>query len=267
MEKDLFSDIAALKDLFSNNKTNIENITAKYQFCYNFVLQLNILAKNKSHKMNENIAFAPLIFTSYFSIINPLSTMPVFMTMTGELTAKQQRITARKAVIAAFLTMMAFAFSGQLLFSFFGISANAFRIVGGIIFFQMGSDMLQARLGRVKVQEDEVKSYVTDISITPLAIPMICGPGAITNSIVMMQDADSIVKKVILISMIVLVLLITYLVFAAGAVISKVIGETGNKVMLRLMGLIVMVIAVEFFLSGLKPILVDLLPGLATVEK
>lgn len=215
--------------------------------------------------MNETVSFALLAFTSYFSIVNPFSTMPVFMTMTGELTPKAQRATAKKAVIAAFLTMVAFAFSGQLLFSFFGISADAFRIVGGIIFFQMGSDMLQARLGRVKIKDDEVKSYVTDISITPLAIPLICGPGAITNSIVMMQDADSLAKKAVLIGMMAFILLITYLVLSASAVLSKMLGETGNKVMLRLMGLIVMVIAVEFFLSGLRPILVDLLPGLTQV--
>jgi multiple antibiotic resistance protein len=213
--------------------------------------------------MNENIAFALLAFTSYFSIVNPLSTMPIFMTMTGELTPKAQKATARKAVIAAFITMLAFAFSGQLLFSFFGISANAFRIVGGIIFFQMGSEMLQARLGKVKVQEEEVKSYVTDISITPLAIPLICGPGAITNSIVMMQDADTTVKKLLLVGMMAVVLIITYIVLAMASTLSKILGETGNKVLLRLMGLIVMVIAVEFFLSGLKPILADLLPGLA----
>ena len=156
--------------------------------------------------MNENLAFALLVFTSYFSIINPLSTMPVFMTMTSELTVKQQRLTARKAIVVSFLTMIAFAFSGQLLFNFFGISADAFRIVGGIIFFQMGSDMLQARLVRVKVQEDEVKSYVSDISITPLAIPMICGPGAITNSIVMMQDANTSAKKIIFVSIVALIL-------------------------------------------------------------
>ncbi len=213
--------------------------------------------------MNENLAFALLVFTSYFSIINPLSTMPVFMTMTSELTVKQQRLTARKAIVVSFLTMIAFAFSGQLLFNFFGISADAFRIVGGIIFFQMGSDMLQARLVRVKVQEDEVKSYVSDISITPLAIPMICGPGAITNSIVMMQDANTSAKKIIFVSIVALILLITYLILSAGTIISKFLGETGNKVMLRLMGLIMMVIAVEFFLSGLKPILRDILPGLA----
>jgi len=191
--------------------------------------------------------------------------MPVFMTMTSELTRKQQRATAKKAVIAAFITMLTFAISGQVLFAFFGISADAFRIVGGIIFFQMGSDMLQARLGRVKIKADEVKSYVTDISITPLAIPLICGPGAITNSIVMMQDADTLAKKAVLIGMMVLILAITYAVLSASAILSKMLGETGNKVMLRLMGLIVMVIAVEFFLSGLRPILADLLPGLTQV--
>ena len=212
--------------------------------------------------MNENVAFALLAFTSYFSIVNPLSTMPVFMTMTSELDTKAQRATARRAVIAAFLTMLAFALSGKLLFSFFGISADAFRIVGGIIFFQMGSDMLQARLGRVKVREEEVKSYVTDISITPLAIPLICGPGAITNSIVLMQDANTLTKQVILVSTMAFILFITYMVLYASATLSKMLGETGNKILLRLMGLIVMVIAVEFFLSGLKPILADIFPGL-----
>jgi multiple antibiotic resistance protein len=215
--------------------------------------------------MNETVSFALLAFTSYFSIVNPFSTMPVFMTMTSELTPKAQRATAKRAVIAAFITMLGFAISGQLLFAFFGISADAFRIVGGIIFFQMGSDMLQARLGRVKIKEDEVKSYVTDISITPLAIPLICGPGAITNSIVMMQDADTVAKKAVLIGMMILILAITYAVLSASAMLSKMLGETGNKVMLRLMGLIVMVIAVEFFLSGLRPILADMLPGLTQI--
>ena len=216
--------------------------------------------------MNETVSFALLAFTSYFSIVNPFSTMPVFMTMTSELTPKAQRATAKRAVIAAFITMLGFAISGQLLFAFFGISADAFRIVGGIIFFQMGSDMLQARLGRVKIKEDEVKSYVTDISITPLAIPLICGPGAITNSIVMMQDADSVAKKAVLIGIMILILVITYAVLSASAMLSKMLGETGNKVMLRLMGLIMMVIAVEFFLSGLRPILADMLPGLTQIS-
>jgi multiple antibiotic resistance protein len=153
---------------------------------------------------------------------------------------------------------MAFAISGQLLFNFFGISVNSLRIVGGIIFFMMGMDMLQARLGQVKIKDSEVKSYVADISITPLAIPMICGPGAITNSIVLMEDASTISKKIILFVTIIVVLYVTYLVLYSSSRIIKILGQTGNNVMMRLMGLIVMVIAVEFFFSGLKPIIMDM---------
>lgn len=209
--------------------------------------------------MAEYLSFALLCFTAFFSIINPVGVMPVFMTMVSNLNAKEQERTARKASIFAFLTMVAFAFSGQLLFSFFGISANSFRIVGGIIFFQMGAEMLQARLSREKIKEEEVKEYVTDISITPLAIPMLCGPGAITNSIVMMEDAATMPKKAVLIGVMALIMLLTYTVLRASSTISKWLGETGNKIMLRLMGLIVMVIAVEFFLSGFRPIIIDIL--------
>lgn len=212
--------------------------------------------------MTENIAFALLCFTSFFSLMNPLGVMPVFITMTANLDTKHQRRTAKKAMIAAFITLMAFAFSGQLLFKFFGISVDSFRIVGGIIFFQMGADMLQARLGKVKVAKEEIKQYVSDISITPLAIPMICGPGCISNAIVLMEDAASMEQKIILIGIISLVCLLTYIILFSSTAISKMLGETGNNVLMRLMGLILMVIAVEFFLSGAKPILADIFPAL-----
>lgn len=185
--------------------------------------------------------------------------MPVFMTMTATLTDQDRTRIARKASIVAFATIIGFAITGQLLFKFFGISVDSFRIVGGIIFFMMGMDMLQARLGQVKIKDSEVVSYVNDISITPLAIPMICGPGAITNSIVLMQDANSIAKISILFLSITLVMIITYLIFYSSSRIIKFFGQTGINVMMRLMGLIVMVIAVEFFFSGLKPILASIL--------
>jgi len=161
----------------------------------------------------------------------------------------------------AFFTIIAFAFSGQILFKFFGISVNSFRIVGGVIFFTMGWDMLQARLGSFKHTDDEEKidAYVEDISITPLAIPMICGPGAITNAIILMEDADSISLKIVLITTVALILFLTYAILVGASKITEKIGKTGNKVMMRLMGLIVMVIAVEFFFSGLKPIIIDIL--------
>ena len=209
--------------------------------------------------MNDALSFGLLCFTSFFTLINPLSTMPVFMTMTAELSEKERNRTAKKATIVALITIIIFALSGQLLFNFFGISVNSFRVVGCVIFFIMGMDMLQARLGQVKIKDSEVKTYVNDISVTPLAIPMICGPGAITNSIVLMEDASNLSRKIILFSTILLVMFITYIIFYSSSRIIKMLGQTGINVMMRLMGLIVMVIAVEFFFSGLKPIVLEML--------
>ncbi len=209
----------------------------------------------------ELYTFALLVFTSFFTIINPLGTMPIFMTMTASLSKQRRKQTAKKATLVAFFTILAFSFSGQILFNFFGISVNSFRIVGGFIFFIMGWDMLQARLGTIKHTDDEGKidAYVEDISITPLAIPMICGPGAITNAIILMEDAQEVSQKIVLISVIAFVIFLTYLILVGASKITDKLGETGNKVMMRLMGLIVMVIAVEFFFSGLKPIILDIM--------
>ncbi|MFC2113883.1 MarC family protein [Bacteroidota bacterium] len=209
--------------------------------------------------MGSYFDFALMAFTSFFTLINPIGVMPVFITMTSELEQKNRNRTAFKAVVVAFFTLLLFMFTGNFLFHFFGISINSLRIVGGIIFFMMGQDMLQARLAKTKIRSSEIKQYVNDISITPLAIPMICGPGAITNAIVLMGDAEDLPKKIILIAAILIVLLITLIVLYSGSKISKKLGETGLSVLMRLMGLIVMVIAVEFFFSGLKPIIQDIL--------
>ncbi|MBW6492706.1 MAG: MarC family protein [Lentimicrobium sp.] len=204
---------------------------------------------------HELFTTALLYFTSFFAIINPFGVMPVFMTMTSDISEKQRKRTALKAILTAFITQLVFAFGGQLLFKFFNISVNGFRVVGGIIFFIMGFDMLQARISKIKIDDEMVKKYVDDISITPLAIPVIAGPGAITNSIVLMEDSHSIALKIILIISIVLTLLITYVVLLGAGKIIRFIGDTGNKIMLKLMGLIMMVIAVEFFFAGVGPIL------------
>lgn len=208
--------------------------------------------------MNELWSFALLSFTSFFTLINPLGTMPIFMSMTTDLDNKARNKTAWKANIIAFSTILLFAFSGQFIFQFFGISVNSLRIVGGIIFFIMGKDMLQARLTRTKIKQDEIKSYVNDISVTPLAIPMIAGPGAITNAIVLMEDAGSISMKFVLIASLFIVMALSNLILLSSSKIIKVLGQTGNNVLMRIMGLIVMVIAVEFFFSGLKPFVIDI---------
>ncbi|MCW8108385.1 MarC family protein [Alteromonas ponticola] len=208
--------------------------------------------------MQELLPYALLCFTSFFTLINPLGVMPIFMTLTSELTAQQRIKTARKALVVSFITISCFALGGQLLFAFFHISVDSFRIVGGIIFLIMGMDMLQARLSRVKVGKDEVKSYVEDISVTPLAIPMICGPGALTNAIVLMDDAFDLQRQIVLFSVVFLVLFITYWVLYFASALIRLLGDTGIKVMMRLMGLIIMVIAVEFIIAGIKPIIFDI---------
>ncbi|MFV0545169.1 MAG: MarC family protein [Bacteroides sp.] len=210
--------------------------------------------------MNTTLfSFALLCFTSFFTLTNPLGTMPVFLTMTQGMSDKERKAIVRRATIVSFLTLMVFVFAGQFLFKFFGISTNGFRIAGGVIIFKIGFDMLQARYTPMKLNNEEIKTYADDISITPLGIPMLCGPGAIANAIVLMQDAYTIELKGVLIGVIALIYLITFFILRASTRLVKLLGETGNNVMMRLMGLILMVIAVECFVSGLKPIMIDVI--------
>lgn len=209
--------------------------------------------------MDALLPFALLCFTSFFTLTNPLGTMPVFLTMTNGMDEGERKTIVRRATIVSFITLMVFTFSGQFLFKFFGISTNGFRIAGGIIIFTIGFDMLQARYSKAKLKEEEVKTYVNDISITPLAIPMLCGPGAIANGIMLMEDANTLIKKILLVTVIASVYFITFLILRTSTRLNKYMGETGNNVMMRLMGLILMVIAVECFVSGFKPIMIDIL--------
>jgi multiple antibiotic resistance protein len=109
------------------------------------------------------------------------------------------------------------------------------------------------------VPKEKTEEYVGDISITPLAVPMITGPGSITNAIVLMEDANSLGHKAILIAVMAAVIGLNTAALLFAPTITRWLGETGNKVLMRLMGLIVMVIAVEFFFSGLGPILRQIL--------
>ena len=200
--------------------------------------------------MEDLLPFALLCFTSFFTLTNPLGTMPVFLTMTNGMNDHERKAIVRRATIVSFITLMVFTFSGQFLFKFFGISSNGFRIAGGFIIFKIGFDMLQARYSNAKLKEEEVKTYADDISITPLAI---------ANAIMLMDDASTFTLKGTLIGIIALVYFITFLILQASTRLVRILGETGNNVMMRLMGLILMVIAVECFVSGLKPILIDIL--------
>lgn len=209
--------------------------------------------------MDTILPFALLCFTSFFTLTNPLGTMPVFLTMTNGLSETDRKNIVKRATVISFIILMTFTFCGQFLFKFFGISTNGFRIAAGIIILKIGYDMLQARYTNTKLKDEEIKTYANDISITPLSIPMLCGPGAIANGIILMDDADTWELKLTMVIVIAIVYLLTYIILRLSTRLVKIIGETGNNVMLRLMGLILMVIAVECFVGGVRPILIDII--------
>ena len=204
--------------------------------------------------MNDVAAFALVCFVSLFAVVEPLGLMPIFIGMTGGMAPPAQRSVARRACLIAFATLLVFAFTGQLIFRFFGISVESMKVVGGIIFFLIGYEMLQARQTRTARNEDPAPEPDGDVALTPLGIPMIAGPGAITNVIVRWNEADSIGKQIAVLVAIVTVIALTLVLLLGARRVARYLGESGNRVLLRLMGLITMVIAVELFFAGLTPI-------------
>jgi multiple antibiotic resistance protein len=212
--------------------------------------------------MTEDLsAFALLCFTSLLAIINPLSAAPMYLALTDGYTAEHRRRTLRNAMLTAFAVLLVFALLGGTIFQLFGITIDAFRIAGGIIFFGIGMDMLQAKRSRVKATEEEEEEgrRKEDVGITPLGIPMITGPGAITTVMVLMTQAADGVRVGIVFGAVVAVLGIAWAVLTAAPRLVRFFGQTGLNVMTRIMGLLVTVIAVQFIVDGARPILLGIL--------
>lgn len=210
-------------------------------------------------RMQDPFAFGVFCFVSLFAMVEPLGIMPVYTSMTGHLLPNQQRGVAFRACVIAYATLMLFALTGQHIFHFFGISVNSLKVVGGIIFFLIGYEMLQARISRTTYDEESAHDYSNDIALTPLGIPMIAGPGAIANVMVLWNEAAGFRSRMALLVAISLVMLATLFFLLGARRVVRFLGESGNKVLLRLMGLITMVIAVEFFFAGLKPFVQDMM--------
>lgn len=205
------------------------------------------------------LPFAFLCLTSCFTLANPLGTMPVFLSMTKGLDESERARILKRACSISFIILILFTVGGQVLFTLFGISTNGFRIAAGFLIMKIGFDMIQANYNNAKMAEEEAKDYANDISITPLAIPMLCGPGAIANGIMLMDNATTTAMTVVLLSSIALIYLVTYWILRFSTKLVRILGDTGNNVMMRLMGLILMVIAVECFVGGVKPLLIDII--------
>jgi multiple antibiotic resistance protein len=205
-----------------------------------------------------HIEFVLLAFTSLLTMMNPISVIPIYSSFTKELDDRMSRRIALKASISAFIILLVFAFAGHLIFNIFSISVNGLRVAGGFLFFGMGYDMLQAKISRIKRPKKDIKNFESDIAISPLGIPLICGPGAITITMILVQDAASWFNKILLILTIFIVLAIVFVSLISSKKILKFFGPSGAKVMMRIMGLIVMVIGIEFFFAGIKPFIRDI---------
>ena len=205
--------------------------------------------------------FALLCFVSLFTMVNPFPVVPVYLSMTSGLSDAEARRVALQATLTALFVMAFFAVTGRLIFSFFHISIDSMRIVGGILFFFIGYEMLQARLTRTKHDEESVASYAEDIAITPLGTPMLSGPGTITSVILLMNESATMWHRAALFTAMILVAGLTYGMLVGGQSLLQRLGPSGHKVLTRIMGLIVMVIAVEFFFAGLTPIVRKMAAG------
>jgi multiple antibiotic resistance protein len=209
------------------------------------------------------VAFALLCFTSLLAIINPLSVVPMYLGLTEGYEPEHRRRVLRTGFATAFGVLLVFALLGGTIFQIFGITIHAFRIAGGIIFFGIGMDMLQARRSRGKAtEEDEVEGRTKEnVGVTPLGIPMITGPGAITTVMVLMTEATTPERVAVVGGAVVAVLAIAYAALAAAPWIVRFFGKTGMSVMTRLMGLVVTVIGVQFVIDGARPLLLEVFRG------
>lgn len=210
-------------------------------------------------ELDPVLRFFLLALVTLFSMVNPLGVVPIYVSLTAGLTTAEARGVAQRAVVTALVVLVVFALAGQLVFRFFGVSVDSLRVVGGVIFFVMGYEMLQARLSRTRHDDEAPAEYAADVALTPLGIPLIAGPGAITSVVLLWADAHDAGRKVALLIAVASVLALTLFALLGAERLQASLGPALNKVQLRIMGLITMMIAVEFFFAGLRPIVKQLL--------
>ena len=210
--------------------------------------------------MTGILQFAVVSFTSLIAIVNPLGAIPMFVAMTASYTPEHRRATLRRAIATALVLLFAFTLVGTLILRFFGITTEAFQIAGGIIFFGIGWDMLQARRSRVKTtqEEEDESAQKEDVGIIPLGIPLLAGPGAITTVIALNGQADSVGESAMVYLGIVVTLVLTWVTLTAAPFFTRRMGQTGMNVFTRLMGLIVTVIGAQFVINGTSTVVLDL---------
>ncbi|MFU8812987.1 MAG: MarC family NAAT transporter [Balneolaceae bacterium] len=201
-----------------------------------------------------SVALFVASFTSLFSVVNPLAAMPVFLTLTGRYTDAERTKTAQKATIYMFCVLITFLLIGTYVLSFFGISLPGIRIAGGLIIMRAGYAMLNPNDSGKKLTDEDHEAAMEkeDISFSPLALPLLSGPGSIAVVIGFASQADGMLEYGVNALSILLVVIFSYLLLRLAPISAKYIGHTGLNVMTRLMGFIVLAISVQFILSGIS---------------
>ena len=205
--------------------------------------------------------FFILCLTTLFTLINPIGIAPLLMVMTERFSKDERVKIAKKGSATALITLLLFAILGSLIFSFFGITLEAFQIMGGILFFRNGLRMLDAKVGRSRTTpaEQEESQESDDIAISPIGIPLIAGPGAITATMLLSSQTPQIYSYLTLGLSIMIVLTFVYVILRNGDALMRILGTSIMRIIQRLMGLILLVIAVQFVINGtisvIKPLL------------
>ena len=207
--------------------------------------------------VHSEIQFFILCLTTFFTLINPIGIAPILLVMTERFSKEEKINIAWKGSLTAFITLIIFSMLGSVIFNIFGITIEAFQIMGGILFFRSGFRMSEAKIGRSRTTptEREESQESDDLAISPIGIPLIAGPGAITASMLLSSQTPQLYSYATLGVSIFLVLAVVYLILRNGDLLMKALGYTGMRVIQRLMGLVLMVIAVQFVINGVMSIL------------
>jgi multiple antibiotic resistance protein len=207
--------------------------------------------------MDLNLTFFIISFSSLFTLINPIGILPIVLSITEDSSSKEYYKIIIKAILFSLIILMLFALMGRIIFSFYGITIHAFKIAGGILFLRIGINMLEAKVSRTKSTPKESKEAINnnDMALTPIGIPIIAGPGAITSVMILASETTLFLHKIIFYFNIILTLFITFILLMIGKKITKKLGTTGLRVIERIMGMILMVVAVQFIIEGLSVVI------------
>ena len=208
---------------------------------------------------NPLIEYTLLAFGSLFVIVDPFATVPAFIAMTPRDTPEQRIRMARLASVVMAAVLLIFAVAGKIIFKLLGITMPAFQIAASIVLLVVALDMLRAQRSRVVETSEETSAAAekADIAITPLAVPMLAGPGAISTVILLQSRAGDVAQHVALYLCIVAVAFASYLIFRVSARGAEWLNPIALKITTRIMGLLLAAVAVQFMINGLKAVRTD----------